>query len=434
MSDPSPGASHIGIPATGRLSLFEFSQLGHYPYYLRLVIERCCSDGYPGLLDLVVTPRFAEYHPEVLALAGSSPGNRIRIHVLSRSEQTWLDEAQTSRVTSLSGLLKAQVDEKEAAVRRWRLVARYAEKLETTHCLITHLDSCLLAVAAGLDLPCPFSGILFRPTFHYPPLPGGNESKPVKFQRLQERLLMERMLKHPQLSTVFCLDPTALEPLRAYGDNIRYLPDPVPPRGPNRDVRRTQFRRSLGIDNDTLMLLAFGDISKRKGIVQLFEAFDRLPDKECEHISLVVAGAVKSFDEEWLRKKIDSLNARFPVKARTCYVPEEDVDAYFSASDLVLAPYQRHAGMSGILLRAAAQGKPVITQSYGLMGHLTRKYGLGSDVDTGDASQILLALRRFIRDPMEHHYDHDGMRRLAEEHDESRFAQTLLTHLRPQNH
>jgi glycosyltransferase involved in cell wall biosynthesis len=429
MSISSPDSSHSDVKASPRLSVFEFSQFGHYPYYLRLLIEHCRREGFPYPVDLVITPRFAEHHAEVPALAEATPENQIRVHVLSEAEQKSLDEARTGQFTSLNGLLKGEVDERESAVRRWRLVAHHAERLGTAHALITHLDSCLLAVAAGLELHCPFSGILFRPTFHYPAPADYSESRLSKFQRLQERLLMDRMLKHPQLATLFCLDPTAVESLRAMGNNIEYLPDPVPPGDPDRDTSRIAFRRSLGIPHDRLMLLAFGDISERKGIAQLLEALELLRGRDCEQIALVFVGVVKSFDKQWLHKKIAALEARFPIILRTEYVAEDEVNAYFSASDLVLAPYQRHAGMSGVLLRAAAQGKPVLTQTYGVMGHLTREYGLGIAVETGDVSQIVLALENFIQGTMGDYFDPLGMRRLVAQHDERSFARTLLTRL-----
>ncbi len=50
--------------------------------------------------------------------------------------------------------------------------------------------------------------------------------------------------------------------------------------------------------------------------------------------------------------------------------------------DVVLIPYQRHVGSSGLLIWAASAGKPVITQDFGLIGALTRAYKLGQTVDT----------------------------------------------------
>jgi hypothetical protein len=59
---------------------------------------------------------------------------------------------------------------------------------------------------------------------------------------------------------------------------------------------------------------------------------------------------------------------------------------------VVLAPYQRFVGSSGVLLWAAGAGKPVITQDYGLIGRLVRDHELGLSADVTDPKTLAHAI------------------------------------------
>jgi hypothetical protein len=80
-------------------------------------------------------------------------------------------------------------------------------------------------------------------------------------------------------------------------------------------------------------------------------------------------------------------------------VSSEEGQAAIAGSDLVLAPYQNHVGSSAILVRAAAAGRPVLSQSYGLMGFNVNTYKLGLVADTQNPKALLVAMRRFLAEP-----------------------------------
>lgn len=428
----APQNSSAGEREQGpQLAVFEFSHLGHYPYYLRLLIRHRLQRPAHGTIDFVITPRFARDHTDVVELAASAGGHGMTFHLITKAEQRLLDAGRTSTTTSLSALLQGRVDSRETAVRRWILAAHYAERLGATHALFTHLDSCLLPAASGQAFPCPFSGILFRPAFHYPGQPGATDTTRENLQRAQEKLLYRRATTHPGCRWIFCLDRLAVEPLRQEGADAVFLPDPVPAAGKGTAGRARTLRRELGAADDALLLLFFGDVSARKGITQFLDALRLLSDDDCSRLFVVVAGAVKSFDEDRLRSRIEALRNRPPLVWRAGYVPENKVGTYFDAADIVVAPYQHHIGMSGVMLRAAAHGKPLLTQDYGLMGQLTREYGLGLAVDTRDPYRIATAIRRCIDHAPGRLADSMGMSRLAAEHAEPQFADTILNCLLP---
>jgi glycosyltransferase involved in cell wall biosynthesis len=78
------------------------------------------------------------------------------------------------------------------------------------------------------------------------------------------------------------------------------------------------------------------------------------------------------------------------------FVPEEDVQLYYRSADIILAPYQRHVGMSGVLVNAAAAQKPLLCSNYGLMGEITRQWQLGLTVDSTSPDEIAKGLTEFL--------------------------------------
>ena len=65
-------------------------------------------------------------------------------------------------------------------------------------------------------------------------------------------------------------------------------------------------------------------------------------------------------------------------------------------SDVVLAPYQRFVGSSGVLMWAARAGRPVLAQEFGLVGRLTRDHRLGAVADSSDPAHLAREIERMI--------------------------------------
>jgi len=59
------------------------------------------------------------------------------------------------------------------------------------------------------------------------------------------------------------------------------------------------------------------------------------------------------------------------------YVSDSEESLCFCASDVVLLPYIKHFGSSGVLSLSAAAGKMVIASDEGLVGQKVRKHNLG---------------------------------------------------------
>ncbi|NQT04013.1 MAG: glycosyltransferase family 4 protein, partial [Planctomycetes bacterium] len=80
------------------------------------------------------------------------------------------------------------------------------------------------------------------------------------------------------------------------------------------------------------------------------------------------------------------------------FIPEEDVDYFFAASNLVVLPYLKFEAQSGVLLRAYAHKKPVVVSNVGAMGELVSSDNIGLAVEPGAAEPLAQAVTNALDD------------------------------------
>ncbi|MGA9189284.1 MAG: glycosyltransferase family 4 protein [Methanosarcina sp.] len=121
-------------------------------------------------------------------------------------------------------------------------------------------------------------------------------------------------------------------------------------------------RKNLLI-SDEFVILSFGLIRKYKGIPYLIRAFEQLPPQILEKSRLLIVGELWEDRKELLDQiKASSFSDRITLVDE--YVPDEKVNFYFSAADVVVLPYLR-ASQSGIAHIAMSFGKPVVVSEVG---------------------------------------------------------------------
>jgi glycosyltransferase involved in cell wall biosynthesis len=296
-----------------------------------------------------------------------------------------------------------------------------------------YLDHAQLALASGLRFPFPvrISGILFHPTLHY----RSHESfSPRSYlQGLRKRLILRAIARNPHLDTVFTLDSTAVPSLRSIGLDAVALPDPVVQDHLGGRTPR-QMREHFAMEPGRRVLLLFGSLTARKGVLQTLEALTLLETAEARRIALLMAGPLESA----MRPSVEALVAKarsrgIQVIQHDAYIQNEAVQSFVEAADLVLAPYQRHFGSSAVLIRAALAGRPVLSQEFGLMGANVRAHGLGQAVDTARPPAIASAVSGFLKDPALG-FDTEVARKYAHANTPELFCRTIINRLAPSFH
>ncbi|MBN2059889.1 MAG: glycosyltransferase [Deltaproteobacteria bacterium] len=225
------------------------------------------------------------------------------------------------------------------------------------------------------------SGVYFRPRFlARPTWPPGNLIKLIGFRRLLRRgwffriCLVEEYLYQKHVNT-FSKDGMVLLPDPWSGDFSR---------------DRNHARNSLGIDKDSFVFLQYGIGTRRKGLHLVIRAM--LSKDLPQQWHLLCAGQIKK-DKEIL-DGISRLQAAGRATVLNRYVSKEEEQLCFTAADIVLMPYVRHFGSSGILSLAAAAGKMVIVSDEGLIARRVKENKLGICFPSGDINGLKEAMSR----------------------------------------
>lgn len=150
-------------------------------------------------------------------------------------------------------------------------------------------------------------------------------------------------------------------------------------------VSRGTARKQLGLPLDVPTLLFFGIVREYKGLKNLLAALPRVR-KRLGRVRLVVAG------EFWEEKRpyleiIDRLEIHDSVMIVDRYIPNEEVALYFSAADVLVAPYQRVTG-SAVVQLAVANDCPVIATRAGSLPQAVH-HGITGLLTQAGSSQAL---------------------------------------------
>jgi glycosyltransferase involved in cell wall biosynthesis len=401
-----------------KIMLFDLSIGGHHPTYIRYLIQYWHQEQRSEQLSIVVVPKFLTEHADVVELAKFYDSQKMNFVAISSEEESLINSRET------------RIQRAFRNFREWKILCKYATQLNVDHCLILYFDTCQQPLTLGLSSPCRFSGIYFRPTLHYSQLKNAQDRDHNKSSNWLEKFTVSRVLGHPKLQTLFCLDPIAVEYLNHQfktAAKVIHLPDPVEPFPPS-SLSSSEIREHLGIEPNRKVFLLFGALTERKGVHQLLEAISQLPAQLCEQICLLFVGNLTSRIETQFKSQIQAVCQAKPVQilGNYEYIPDSAIPNYFQVADVVLAPYQRHVGMSGILLLAAAAEKPLLSSDYGLMGELVQRYELGLIVDSTQPSEIAKGLTQLMQSSLQSFCNLEKMKQFVQENSAQKFAEIIF--------
>ena len=394
-----------------RLMLFDLDSYGHHGQYILQLVDYWVDRGVQGHLDIVVPQTMVTLHPRLAQVNDEIPKVRVT------------QVATTLRQNS-GGILK-QV---WAMRRHGELLRRYVQRLRPGHCLLMYFDHAQLSLATRLrfSFPVHISGIYFRPSFHYPMLMSRRGALRDRMVGLRKRLVLSAALRNRHFDTLFCLDPYVVPHIRAPEHcSVVHLTDGVAQSTPNCTASPL-----ISVKDGCRVALFFGSIAPRKGIFETLAALSLLSPRCQEMLCLVVAGRIM----EEIRAAVAAAARQTQVQIVVLdhYLANEEIPRLFAVSDLVLVPYPRHIGSSGLLVRAAAAGKPVLGSDYGLVGAQIQRHRLGCAVDCTKPSSLAHALEQWLIDPETIAISPQDMQAFAAAHTAEKFCQTIVSSLVPE--
>lgn len=127
-------------------------------------------------------------------------------------------------------------------------------------------------------------------------------------------------------------------------------------------IEKNKAKQLLNIDINKKYILFFGLIRKYKGLDLLIMAMPKIVS-ELKNVQLIIAG---EFYEDYnnYQKLIDDLNITDSIIIKNQFIPEDEVNQYFCAADVVVQPY-KNATQSGITQICYHFNKPMIVTNVG---------------------------------------------------------------------
>jgi len=157
-------------------------------------------------------------------------------------------------------------------------------------------------------------------------------------------------------------------------------------------LSREQALSELNLNHDSRYALFFGFIRAYKGLDLLLEAFAD-PRLKTLGVKLLVAGEFYGDPAPYLNQ-IKELGIEDRVVLCTDFIPDSEVNRYFSAADIVAQPYKT-ATQSGVTQIAFHFGKPMLVTNVGGLPEIVPDGKIGYVVEP-DSKQIADALCRFF--------------------------------------
>jgi glycosyltransferase involved in cell wall biosynthesis len=145
-------------------------------------------------------------------------------------------------------------------------------------------------------------------------------------------------------------------------------------------------RQLLGIAADVRVILFFGFVRRYKGLRTLLDALARLPDD----VHLLIAGEFWE-DEAEYRAQIARLGLTARVHIHAGYIPDEAVEPFFAASDVVALPYLS-GSQSGVGMLAVNYAVPIVVSAVGGLGEMIEDGVDGIIVPPADPGALAAAL------------------------------------------
>lgn len=164
------------------------------------------------------------------------------------------------------------------------------------------------------------------------------------------------------------------------------------------DMSKQEGRKLVGLPSDEKVLLFFGFVREYKGLKHLIRALPKVVDL-CENIKLLIVGDFGDNKQLYV-DLIQECGVEKYIEIHDEYIPDKEVEKYFTASDLVVLPYES-ATQSGIVQIAYSFEKPVIVTNVGGLPDVVSDGKTGYVVEPQKPDQLADAIIRFYKEQRE---------------------------------
>ena len=158
-------------------------------------------------------------------------------------------------------------------------------------------------------------------------------------------------------------------------------------------------RDILSISEEVVVLLFFGNPRREKGLALLLEALE--PFKNESRLLLLVAGKMKSEEEQLVTSQLANLGIQERVRMSIGHVPDEMIPVYFGASSIVVLPYHR-VYESGVALMAMTLGRAILASDLPVFNELLAASGGGVSFKSENVASLSAEIAKVLNGYTDH--------------------------------
>ncbi len=182
---------------------------------------------------------------------------------------------------------------------------------------------------------------------------------------------------------------------------VSVIPFGLNDEAPRSDMTGEQARSRLAIGNDRRVALVFGQIAPYKGLEYLAAAVSTL-GQVIPRLTIVIAGKIKRGHETYWQSVATLLAphvASGTVVCRLEHVPDEELETYFKAADVLVMPYVQ-IFQSGLPFLAYSFGLPVVSTRAGSLSEDVVEGETGFLCDPQDSDDLARAVSAYFASPL----------------------------------
>ena len=185
-----------------------------------------------------------------------------------------------------------------------------------------------------------------------------------------------------------------------------------------------QYKKKIGIKKNDKVILLYGDIKSRKGVMELLRLSEN--KKMPRNIKIIIAGK----QSRELYGRINKISSK-KINDNQIYIMNRFINfneegSLFSISDLIWLAYSGGSdGSSGVLKQASISGKPIIESGRGLISWINDKYKIGIKIRLNDVNDSVKKISNILSDKKKYKFFKKNIINYKKKFDPSLFSKNI---------
>lgn len=250
----------------------------------------------------------------------------------------------------------------------------------------------------------------------------------VGFRQSMKEALYRQTLACSPWSTIHVVNAVFYETLQSRHNTlsrrIKLLPDPVPP---NPRCDKSESRIRLGIPENGRYIGFFGVLNHKKIIDKLLEAFQASKLRTDDR--LLLGGMLSKEFQKLVEHSYQNLVRQNRLIVLNRYLSEEEFTLGFSAVDVIGRTTLSFAGLSSILLKGIAAGRPILANDFGWSRMIIKRFQVGWLCNMSNPEEFSHSLQTAL-EKCEEYQESEAIKRLLEFHSPKNFGASWSIGLR----